>query len=89
MDLGVLPQSHPSQKVAEAFEAVGLASVPARIIFGFILGSGLSMALRPGFSFDDQGSRPFKALNMKDERGTWIPWYGLGLILAVLLGVFW
>lgn len=89
MDFDVINKPSGVTKLGEAFAALGLGSVTSRIILGFILGSGMSLLMRPSFAFDAEGSRPLKFIDSSDPRGTYLPWYAIGVVFAMLLGIFW
>lgn len=75
------------EQTVNTLAALGLGSPIARVIAGFILGSGLTWLFQPAWAFDSNGPRPVK-LDKDDPRGTYMPWYGPGIILALLFGVF-
>jgi len=86
-DFSVL-QTSKGQRLAQTMSDFGLGQPWVRVIVGFAVGTGLSFLFQPNFAFDDQGMRPFSLLSSNDPRATFMPWYGPGVIFALLFGVF-
>lgn len=74
--------------IEDALAAMGLRTPSSRMVFGIVSGSAVSWVMKPASMFTKDGKpRPWVLLdNSKDA--TPFPFYGPGLALGVLFGVF-
>ncbi len=78
---------NPYEQLTETLATFGLGSPVTRVVMGFLVGSGLTYLFQPRWAFDAAGARPF-SLTDDDPRSTKFPWYGPGILFALLFGVF-
>lgn len=76
------------QRIGTFFSDVGLGSPVTRVLVGFGFGTLLTFLLQANFAFDAEGIRPLKFLEPDNPRATLMPWYGPGVVMALLFGVF-
>lgn len=75
-------------KIFNFLGEIGLGSPTARVMVGFIIGSGLSWLFHSSAMFDENGQRPFALISSDSTRATYIPWFFPGIVLAILFGIF-
>jgi len=59
-----------------------------RFAIGFVLGAGIMEVVRPSVAYNGLQRRPWAVTSPSDPAGTFLPWWGPGIVGGILFGVF-